>query len=140
MVPFIGGCMSSRAAATGMPASRHSGGRGMTHAWDVILRFYELKMGHEFNSAPARKLSQSFGLDLSNSTSTTGGGGGSGNRQALLTAVGHILATHAPYKRSPDAMFKALVRRPQPEATDSLAAAGAPKPSHSGPVLRALEL
>jgi len=109
MVPFIGGCMSSRAAATGMPASRHSGGRGMTHAWDVILRFYELKMGHEFNSAPARKLSQSFGLDLSNSTSTTGGGGGSGNRQALLTAVGHILATHAPYKRSPDAMFKALV-------------------------------
>ena len=43
---------------------------GMTHAWDVILKFYEMKMGHEYNSTPARKLSQSFGLDLSGSASS----------------------------------------------------------------------
>ena len=42
----------------------------MTHAWDVILKFYEMKMGHEYNSTPARKLSQSFGLDLSGSASS----------------------------------------------------------------------
>ena len=29
--------------------------------------------------------------------------------QSLLTVIGHILATHGPYKRSPDAHFKAFV-------------------------------
>jgi len=65
------------------------------------LKFYEMKMGHEYNSTPARKLSQSFGLDLSGSASS--------NKQSLLTVIGHILATHGPYKRSPDAHFKAFV-------------------------------
>jgi len=95
MVPFMG-CVSGRSALR-----RSTGTGGMTHAWDVILKFYEMKMGHEYNSTPARKLSQSFGLDLSGSASS--------NKQSLLTAIGHILATHGPYKRSPDAHFKAFV-------------------------------
>ena len=60
-----------------------------------------MKLGHEYNSAPARKLSQSFGLDLSGSSAS--------NKQSLLTPIGHILTTHSPYKRSPDAQFKAFV-------------------------------
>ena len=91
MVPFIGGCMSGRSTKT----------KTMIHAWDIVLKFYEMKLGHEYNSAPARKLSQSFGLDLSGSSSSS--------KQSLLATVGHIIATHSPYKRSPDAKFKALI-------------------------------
>ena len=60
LVPFSG-CMSAR------------GGKaqgGILHAWDVVVKFYEMKGGAEFNSAPARRLSRSFGLDLAGSTSS----------------------------------------------------------------------
>ncbi len=71
------------------------------HAWDVVLKYYQMKGGPEYNAAPARKLSMSFGLDLSGSAAN--------NRQALLAVINHIIVTHEPYKRSPDAMFKALI-------------------------------
>ena len=91
---------------------------GILHAWDVVVKFYEMKGGAEFNSAPARRLSRSFGLDLAGTTSS--------NKQvkdilnykiiilnyllqALLQTVGQILASHTLYKRSPDAHFKALI-------------------------------
>ncbi len=35
---------------------------------NFAFRFYELKGGAEFNSAPARRLSRSFGLDLAPTT------------------------------------------------------------------------
>ncbi len=73
------------------------------HAWDVILRYYQLKRGHEFNAAPQRKLSESFGLDLAGSTSHNS------NRTSMLAVVGQILASHGQYKRSKDAHFKAFV-------------------------------
>jgi len=60
-----------------------------------------MKGGAEFNSAPARRLSRSFGLDLAGSVST--------NKQALLQTIGQIIASHSQYKRSPDAHFKALI-------------------------------
>jgi RUN domain-containing protein 1 len=41
------------------------------HAWELILKYYELKNGENFNAAPARKLSQSFNLDLTGNTSTS---------------------------------------------------------------------
>jgi len=91
LVPFSG-CMSARGGKTQM---------GMLHAWDVVVKFYEMKGGAEFNSAPARRLSRSFGLDLAGTTSS--------NKQALLQTVGHILSSHTLYKRSPDAQFKALI-------------------------------
>jgi len=91
LVPFSG-CMSARGSKSQM---------GILHAWDVVVKFYEMKGGAEFNSAPARRLSRSFGLDLAGTTSS--------NKQALLQTVGQILASHTLYKRSPDAHFKALI-------------------------------
>jgi hypothetical protein len=87
---------SSRAKSSG-----NGNGSSPYHAWDVVLKFYTMKGGPEYNAAPARKLSMSFGLDLSGTSAN--------NRQALLAVIDHIINTHEPYKRSPDAMFKALV-------------------------------
>ena len=80
---------------------RSQASSGILHAWDVVMKFYEMKGGAEYNSAPARRLSRSFGLDLAGSVST--------NKQALLHTIGQILASHSQYKRSPDAHFKALI-------------------------------
>jgi len=90
-VPFSG-CMSGRS---------RGGGPGLLHAWDVVTKFYDMKGGAELNSAPARRLSRSFGLDLAPSTG--------GNKQLLLQTIGAIAASHGKYKRSPDSMFKALI-------------------------------
>ena len=59
LVPFSA-CMSGRQRA----------GTGILHAWDVVIKFYEMKGGAEFNSAPARRLSRSFGLDLAGSSAS----------------------------------------------------------------------
>ena len=60
--------MTKNYFAAGRQRSRTS--TGILHAWDVVLKFYEMKGGAEFNSAPARRLSRSFGLDLAGSVST----------------------------------------------------------------------
>lgn len=72
------------------------------HAWELILEYYYLKHGDEYNNTPARKLSQSFNLDIMNSQVVTA-------KQNLLSVVGSIVATHRPYKRSYNAHFKAFV-------------------------------
>merc|ERR1712020_736129 len=46
IVPFMG-CMSSK--NTSANASSKGGGRSLIHAWDIILKFYSLKLGHEYN-------------------------------------------------------------------------------------------
>ena len=92
-MPLIS-CMSAR-------NSSNRGGSVPTHAWSIILKFYDMKQGREYNAAPARKLSQSFGLDLTGSSTNS--------KQSLLAIVGQILSSHAPYKRSMDAQFKAFV-------------------------------
>ncbi|CAG4953421.1 unnamed protein product [Colias eurytheme] len=91
LVPIIG-CFPVRRSSTS-----HS-----IHIWEVILRYYDLNDGDRFNSTPARKLSQSFNLDIVGGTAIT-------NKQSLLSAIGGILASHTPYKRSYDAHFKAFV-------------------------------
>ncbi|XP_041981210.1 RUN domain-containing protein 1 [Aricia agestis] len=73
-----------------------------THIWELILRYYDLNDGDRFNSTPARKLSQSFNLEIVGGTAIT-------NKQSLLSCVGSIVASHTPYKRSYDAHFKAFV-------------------------------
>lgn len=73
-----------------------------THVWELILRYYDMNDGDRFNSTPARKLSQSFNLDIVGGTAIT-------NKQSLLSAIGSIIASHMPYKRSYDAHFKAFV-------------------------------
>ena len=94
------GCMSSKAGQNRASASATTSGT-LIHAWDVIMKYYRMKGGPEFNAAPARKLSMSFGLDLS--------GTAANNRQALLGVINQVLLTHEPYKRSQDAMFKAFI-------------------------------
>lgn len=91
LVPIIG-CF---------PVRRSSTSRSI-HIWELILRYYEINDGDRFNSTPARKLSQSFNLDIVGGSAIT-------NKQSLLSAIGSIVASHTPYKRSYDAHFKAFV-------------------------------
>ncbi|CAG0884977.1 unnamed protein product [Cyprideis torosa] len=74
----------------------------MMHAWDYILKFYESKNGAHYNATPQRCLSQSFSLEIVGGRPVT-------NKQLLLGAIGSIISTHAPLKRSPDAQLKALI-------------------------------
>lgn len=53
VVPFVG-CFPQRNASS----------PNLMHAWELILKYYEIKNGRRYNSSPAQKLSQSFNLDL----------------------------------------------------------------------------
>lgn len=91
LVPFVG-CFSSRSAA----------GSGFLSAWDLILKYYEIKNGERYNATPARRLSQSFGLEIVGSVAIT-------NKQLLLSTIDNIISSHTRYKRSPESHFKAFV-------------------------------
>lgn len=78
-----------------------AGGRQM-HAWELILEYYYLKNGDEYNNTPARKLSQSFNLEIVGAQAVS-------SKQSLLSAIGMIIALHSPYKRSFNSHFKAFV-------------------------------
>ncbi|XP_033342955.1 RUN domain-containing protein 1 [Megalopta genalis] len=90
VVPFVG-CFPQR----------HSSATNLMHAWELILKYYEIKNGHRYNSSPAQKLSQSFNLDLTGRIVSS--------KQSLLTTIGNIIASHSPYKRSYDSHFKAFI-------------------------------
>ncbi|XP_074660272.1 RUN domain-containing protein 1-like [Tubulanus polymorphus] len=92
LVPW--GCIPSRSA------SRAS--QKMMHAWDLLMKYYEMKHGREYNESPARKLSQSFDLDIVGGKAITA-------KQTLLGALDTVLSSHDPLKRSEDAKFKAFV-------------------------------
>jgi len=91
LVPFIG-CFARRFKVTDTPI----------HAWEIILHYYHLKNGERFNSTPARKLSQSFNLDIAGASANS-------NKQNMLSAIGNIISTHSLYKRSHDSHFKAFI-------------------------------
>lgn len=55
LVPFVG-CFAPRT---------QKNTNCFLHAWEIILKYYEVKNGHRYNSSPAQKLSQSFNLNLS---------------------------------------------------------------------------
>lgn len=82
IVPFIG-CFPRRNSST----NTH------IHAWDIILEYYHLKNGEKFNSTPARKLSQSFNLDIAGASPTS-------NKHNMLCTVGNIISTHTPDRKS----------------------------------------
>lgn len=86
------GCFSSRAKSRTQ----------MMHAWDLFLKYYEMKHGREYNDSPARKLSQSFHLDIVGGKAIT-------NKQNLLGAIDSVLTSHRPLKRSDDMQFKAFI-------------------------------
>ncbi|XP_018329625.1 RUN domain-containing protein 1 [Agrilus planipennis] len=91
LVPFIS-CFAKRSVTSASPV----------HAWEIIVEYYRLKNGEIYNSTPARKLSQSFNLDLDGSLATS-------NKQNLLAVIGNIISTHTLYKRSYDSHFKAFI-------------------------------
>ncbi|XP_054161353.1 RUN domain-containing protein 1-like [Oppia nitens] len=72
------------------------------HAWDVLLKYYELKNGLKYNSCPARRLSQSFNLEIVGGLAIT-------PKQTLLSCIDDIIESHTRLKRSPDSHFKAFV-------------------------------
>lgn len=74
------------------------------HVWELILEYYHIKNGDQFNDTPARKLSESFNLDIMGLGSQT-----SSSKHTMLTAIGSIIALHAPYKRSYNSHFKAFI-------------------------------
>ncbi|XP_043466603.1 RUN domain-containing protein 1-like [Leptopilina heterotoma] len=92
VVPFVG-CFPQR--------SQNSTSSSM-HAWLIVLKYYEIKNGQRYNSAPAQKLSQSFNLDLVGNRPAS-------SKQNLLVTIGNIIASHTPYKRSYDTHFKAFI-------------------------------
>ncbi|XP_058060995.1 RUN domain-containing protein 1 [Anopheles bellator] len=81
----------------------HSGSSSTSmHAWELLLIYYNVKNGDRYNSTPARKLSESFNLDIVDGRPLS-------NKQSLLSAIGSIVALHSPYKRSYDSQFKAFI-------------------------------
>ncbi|XP_074601001.1 RUN domain-containing protein 1-like isoform X2 [Brevipalpus obovatus] len=88
------GCFSDR-------SSRIEPIKTMT-AWDLILKYYEMKNGPQFNSCPARRLSQSFNLEIVGSSPVK-------PKHSLLSAIDDIIESHTKLRRSPDAHFKAFI-------------------------------
>ena len=60
VVPFVG-CFAPK---TNVSSSS-------LHAWEIILKYYEIKNGYHYNSSPFQKLSQSFNLDLNGKQNTS---------------------------------------------------------------------
>ncbi|KAL5111858.1 hypothetical protein TcWFU_003873 [Taenia crassiceps] len=71
-------------------------------AWAIFLKYYVLTNGRAFNDTPARKLSESFALDIIGGKVVTA-------KQHLLSSMGTILQEFSKFKRSEEAQFKALV-------------------------------
>ncbi|XP_055537188.1 RUN domain-containing protein 1 [Wyeomyia smithii] len=80
----------------------YSGDDAEMHAWELLLLYYHIKNGDRYNSTPARKLSESFNLDLVE-------GRPQSNKQSLLSTIGTIVSLHSPYKRSYNSQFKAFI-------------------------------
>ena len=90
------GCMSARSGHQNKAKNSPASASNTCHAWDVIIKYYKMKGGPEYNSAPARKLSMSFGLDLSG-----GGSTGNNNRQGSIhiwrqMILGYFWPTYLP--------------------------------------------
>ncbi|KAL8603820.1 hypothetical protein ACOMHN_058555 [Nucella lapillus] len=86
------GCFSNRSADV---AQR-------MHAWDLLVRFYDMKQGREYKESPARMLSQSFHLD-------TVGGRPITAKQTLLGAIDTVQNSNTPYPCGKDSYFKAFI-------------------------------
>ncbi|VUZ55717.1 unnamed protein product [Hymenolepis diminuta] len=71
-------------------------------AWAIFLKYYVLTNGRAFNDTPARKLSESFALDIIGGKVVT-------PKQHLLSSMGTVLQEFNKYKRSEATQFNALV-------------------------------
>ena len=91
LVPFLS-CAAPRPSSS-------SGVSTVPHPWQLFVAFYRTKDGQSVMSNPQRSLAQSFSLEIQGGTS----------KQGLLMAIGNIIAMHRPYKRGPEAHFKAFL-------------------------------
>lgn len=90
LIPAVVGCF----------ASRPGGQSAQLHIWDLVLKYYFFKNGPQYNATPARKLSESFNLNIVN---------GASSKKTLLGVVHNIVCSHTPLRRSADTHFKAFV-------------------------------
>lgn len=100
LVPFVG-CILPFPEAHNDYASKD---QHQMHVWELVLKYYHSKNGEHFNDTPARKLSESFNLDIFAFPSHV-----SSSKHSMLTVIGSIIRSHTPYKRSFDSHFKAFV-------------------------------
>ncbi|RMX50410.1 hypothetical protein pdam_00010424, partial [Pocillopora damicornis] len=84
-----------------VPTTRSSFPKRM-HIWELFNEYYGMKHGREYNSTPARRLSEAFGIEVQGTNIVTA-------KQTLLRTLHRIKTTHEPCRRSMDAMFKSLV-------------------------------
>lgn len=90
----VWGCFASR--------SNYSTNLDEMHAWKLFLNYYEMKHGDEFANSPARKLSQSFALEVVGGKPIT-------VKQCLLSAVDTIVKLHEKHAQSMESCFKSFV-------------------------------
>lgn len=102
MVPFIS-CFGMPRSHGNTYVGHQDPSTSSVHAWDLILEYYYMQNGEQFNETPAVKLSQSFNLDLVSEAC------GSSVKQSMLSHIGNIISIHAPYKSSQNAHFKSFI-------------------------------
>lgn len=72
------------------------------HAWEIILKYYKINNGPQYNSKPVRRLCTSYGLQIIEEEPKN-------EINQILQCIGHVISTHAPYKINYDLQFKAFV-------------------------------
>ncbi|CAF3052113.1 unnamed protein product [Rotaria socialis] len=90
----VWGCFSTRA--------NYATANDTMHAWKLFLKYYEMKHGNEFANSPARKLSESFSLDVIGGKPIT-------LKQCLLSGIDNIVKLHEKHNKSMDSCFKSFV-------------------------------
>ncbi|CAF3701325.1 unnamed protein product [Rotaria sp. Silwood1] len=90
----VWGCFSTRA--------NYSAANDTMHAWKLFLKYYDMKHGNEFANSPARKLSESFSLDVVGGKPIT-------IKQCLLSGIDNIVKLHEKHNKSMDSCFKSFV-------------------------------
>ncbi|CAF0812220.1 unnamed protein product [Adineta ricciae] len=90
----IWGCFATRANYTAT--------NDTMHAWKLFLKYYEMKRGNEFANSPARKLSESFALDVIGGKPIT-------LKQCLLSGIDNIAKLHEKHSKSMDSCFKSFL-------------------------------
>ena len=91
LVPFLSCAVPRQSSSTSSAP--------ILHPWQIFISFYRTKDGQALRSNPQRSLAQSFALEIQGGTS----------KQSLLVTIGNIIEIHRPFKRGPEAHFKAFV-------------------------------
>lgn len=90
MVPF--GCF----------VARSKGVQNQLHAWELLMKYYEIKHGKEYTQSATNKLSQSFNLNVVSGKAIT-------IKQSLLNAIGTVQKVHNYDLSNKDSCFKSFV-------------------------------